>query len=92
MGLSEEEFWNLEIEEFHALLKRYRAQERQADIRALLTSCALINLLIKPDPPVVPEDFLDVKKTQTIKEQEGILKLINAALGGEVIERGAENG
>lgn len=82
----------MEIEEFDALLKRHRARERQADIRALLTSCALINLFVKPDPPVAPEDFLDVRKTQTIKEQEGILRMINAALGGEVIERGAERG
>lgn len=90
MGLSESEFWGLDLGEYNALVERLHERERRADYRALLIVCTLINLINRPDPLVVPEDYLPQKPKppQTPQEQLHILKALNTIYGGEVVTKG----
>ena len=90
--MTEQEFWGLGLSEYGALVKRFNAQERRADYRALLVACTIINVIWKPDPPVTPEDYLQPAqpKVQTPEEQLLVLKAVNAIYGGQVVTKGGE--
>lgn len=92
LGLSEDEFWGLGLNEFNSLTKRFEDKERRADYRALLISCTLINVILRPDPPVQPEDYLpqEPKPPQTPKEQLHILRVLNEIYGGVVVKGGRD--
>jgi len=78
------------MDEFNALMKRFEQQERRADYRALLIACTFINVLLKPDPPVEPADFLppEPKPPQTAQEQLHILHILNEIYGGTTVRKG----
>lgn len=87
LGLSEDEIWRTSIAEFNALRERQLKHERRQDYRTLLICCTLINTILRPREPLRPEDFLPAKP-QTPQEQLAVIKMANAAFGGEVVRKG----
>jgi hypothetical protein len=71
-----------------------KAKRDQADHRAALICAVLANIYRdkkRKSTPFKPEDFMPeyeqkVKKQQTPEEQFAIVKMLNAAFGGNVVE------
>jgi len=95
LKLSEEEFWELTPAQYDILAKRHfktlRTTNEQSDFRAAQICCILANINRDPKKKPTPykvQDFMpkykSVKK-QTPEQQFELVKVLNAAFGGEVI-------
>lgn len=82
-----------ELTEWMAFMQVEPFGEERADLRAGIVASTIANVVRKKGGKMAkPEDFMpkfNVKKEeQTIEEQLNVVKMLNAALGGEVIGRG----
>ena len=87
----EDEFWELTLKEFNALVERYEANLERADYRAALICSVLANTVRdrkRKRIPYTPDDFMTNKKSkiQTDKQMFAQVEAINAILGGKVEE------
>lgn len=89
MGLTEEQFWNLTLAQFDALVKRKLLEKEWQDFRAGLICSTMVNLLKDPKKRkrYTPEDFMPgKKKTNTGKnwrKQLALVEILNVAFGGK---------
>lgn len=90
LGLSDEEFWDLSVEQFNALIERHITEQENRDLRAAQICCVLANIhrdTRKKPRPFEIKDFLPQrrpKKPKTEKQMENDLTAVAIALGGEI--------
>lgn len=91
--MQEKDFWRLTLKQFCALAGRHTARLEREDYRAALVCSVLANVNRdekKRRQPFTPEDFMPGKarpqKQQTTDDMLNMVKVLNAALGGEVVE------
>lgn len=94
LGLTEIDFWELTPGQLDLLAKRHNsvesARNERADYRSALICSVIANVNRgKGQKPFKVQDFMPQesgpKKNQTPEEQLTIVKMLNAAFGGEVI-------
>ena len=64
LGLTEDEFWNLSIDEFNALLKRHNLKQEREDSRAAMICTVIANIFRGKGKPYKITDFMPSKPRQ----------------------------
>lgn len=90
LRLSEQEFWNLTLKQFNALLERHRINFEWQNYRPALICAILANIYRdKKSKAFTPQDFMPKtklkEKRQTTEEMINIVKLLNKFYKGKVI-------
>jgi len=90
LNLSEDEFWDLTMKEFNALIIRYDNNHDWLNYRAALICSVLANIwrgkskrIFKP-ADFIPGTIQGKQKPQTSKQMLATVKMLNAAFGGSV--------
>ena len=101
IGLSPDEFWALTPREWGLVVdgylereKRRGVREKNRDYRAALICATIVNFSPLKDQKTRPceiNDFMPTevkpKKPQTESEMLAVVKVLNAAFGGKVVEQ-----
>lgn len=82
------------MRQFDALVKRHIHDKEQSDYRAALVCSVVANCRMRgkgDDKVFTPDDFMPQKaakpkKRQTPEDMLAVVKVLNAALGGRVVE------
>ena len=85
----EEEFWELTLKEFNALIGRYKDTHDWLNYRTALICSVLANIWRGRKGRVFsPEDFMPgaERRAQTPKQMWNTVQMLNAAFGGSVKE------
>ncbi len=91
LNLTEEEFWGLTVRELNALTERQAERHDWLNYRAALICSVLANTARDPKrkrTPFTPDDFMPGKprKEQSAQQMWATVKVLNASLGGNVLE------
>jgi hypothetical protein len=91
LGLTEDEFWNLTLKEFNALLVRFKDAQDWQNYRAAMI-CAVVANTVRSSKKKArawtPSDFMPIRerKVMTDKQMFAQVQANNALLGGKVEE------
>lgn len=90
LRLSDDEFWDLTLDQFNALSEQYIQEQENQDLRTALICSLLANIhrdTKKRHKPYEPKDFMPQrrpKKQKTDDQMKNELTALTVALGGEI--------